>query len=416
MNQIQNKLSRTGLVALLMMLICVSAAKAQITYSIGNVNMVLTDSTRGNRAVEVEIFYPADQSGYNVPVALPLEKKFPVIVFGHGFLIPWNSYQYIWDYLVPRGFMVVLPKTEMTLVPDHDAFAKDLSFVVNEFSRMRYQQGSMFYKKYNGKSCVMGHSMGGGAATLAAMYNPAITTLVTLAAAETSPSAIAAATNIEMPALVISGGEDCITPAASNQVPMYDNLASLCKSYINLNDATHCHFAQNFGICTLGELFCNGLPPAYQTSTMMTNYFMVSWLRYFLKYNEYALPKFQWKLSQKNSQVSYLYTCNVGSPRDGALIDDEDDFDLEASFDMNVYPNPVLSGNSISLELSTNETGEAVVVVADMIGRTVLTRTVTLHEGGAEAVELSMDGVKPGYYMVIVSNGNQKSTRSLVVE
>ncbi|HMT29038.1 MAG TPA: hypothetical protein PKD91_07150, partial [Bacteroidia bacterium] len=128
----------------------------------------------------------------------------------------WTSYQYIWDRLVTKGFIVAIPLTETGSNPNLTEFAKDLAFVSAQFTAMRYDPTSFFYKRHNSKSCVMGHGMGGGAATLAVQYNPAITILVSLAATETVPSAISAASNITIPALVIGGGEDCVAPIASN--------------------------------------------------------------------------------------------------------------------------------------------------------------------------------------------------------
>jgi len=54
--------------------------------------------------------------------------------------------------------------------------------------------------------------------------------MITFAATETSPSAISAARNINIPSLVFSADEDCVTPPATNQLPVYDSLTSNCKS------------------------------------------------------------------------------------------------------------------------------------------------------------------------------------------
>ena len=54
------------------------------SFSIGNTTSTFFDSSR-NRDVETRIYYPADSPGENVPVATG---SFPVLVLGHGFLIP----------------------------------------------------------------------------------------------------------------------------------------------------------------------------------------------------------------------------------------------------------------------------------------------------------------------------------------
>lgn len=54
--------------------------------------------------------------------------------------------------------------------------------------------------------------------------------MITFAAAETSPSAITAASHINIPSLIFSSDEDGVTPPATKQGPMYGSLASYCKS------------------------------------------------------------------------------------------------------------------------------------------------------------------------------------------
>lgn len=84
---------------------------------VGTKVMTLTDASRGNRQIETEVFYPADVAGYQVALGSPVDKRFPVLVVGHGTEISWNNYQYLWDKFVPKGFIVVVPKTEMSNTP-----------------------------------------------------------------------------------------------------------------------------------------------------------------------------------------------------------------------------------------------------------------------------------------------------------
>jgi alpha-beta hydrolase superfamily lysophospholipase len=383
------------------------------TYSIGSVTMILTDSTRSNRQVPVEVRYPADVAGANVPVAGPQLKKFPVVVFGHGAMTSWDNYEYISTVLVVKGFIVAFPTTEAGISPDHEAFARDMSFVVNEFARMRYDATSMFFKKYNNKSCVMGHGMGGGAATLAAMYNPGITTLVTLAASETSPSAIAAAANIEMPTLIFTGTEDCVAPAATNQLPMYNNLASLCKAYLWINDATHCHFAQDALTCTSTEVLCIGAPTTVLETNFISTWIISSWVRYFMKYNNNALPRFDWKLAQKQDNFDYYYTCVLNAPREALSIEDETEF---MGLDMKLYPNPVANGGSLNLEIPAEQTETVNLLITGMLGQVVVNRQVELLEGTLNSVSIPVNNLERGHYLVVLTSSEERVTRALVIE
>ena len=87
------------------------------TFSMGHTSLSLIDTERGNRNVPVEIYYPADSPGDNVPVSASGSSKFPVLCFGHGYLMSWDSYKYLRDALVPHGFIIAFPKTEGELFP-----------------------------------------------------------------------------------------------------------------------------------------------------------------------------------------------------------------------------------------------------------------------------------------------------------
>ena len=61
------------------------AASAQT--AIGHTQISFTDSLRQNRSIPTQIYYPADSAGDDVPLSLITSGKFPLIVFGHGFLM-----------------------------------------------------------------------------------------------------------------------------------------------------------------------------------------------------------------------------------------------------------------------------------------------------------------------------------------
>lgn len=408
MNSKVCKCWKTVFFILLMLTGSAGMATAQ-SYSIGTLDLTLIDSSRGNRPVDVAIYYPADQSGAGVPVAQPATKRFPIVVFGHGFLIPWSSYQYIWDFLVPKGFIVVFPKTEGGVSPDHEAFARDMSFIRQEFARFNMTSGSLFMNRYNGRSAVMGHSMGGGAATLAASYDPSFTVMATLAAAETNPSAIAAAGGVNIPSLIISGGDDCVTPEPSNQIPMYNGLNSTCRAWVSITDASHCHFAQNNGTCTLGELFCNGLATPYQTTANLTNSFVISWLRYFLKFNLSALPKFESKLVQSGSQITYLYDCGIFDRNEVAKIEMPD------GPEVSLFPNPAVTGSSVSLRLSNIEGSLLQLNITDMTGRLIYSNSNLTIQNQEETFELPLQNLEAGSYLITVCSNEQRITRPLLI-
>lgn len=252
-------------------------------YAKGRQVINFTDPARANRQVNTEVFYPADISGNNVPVAAG-NNKFPVVVFGHGFVIPVSSYAWLADSLVKYGYIVAMPTTEGSLSPSHDNFGKDLSFLCTAITSLDNNSGSFLFQRVRNKSAVAGHSMGGGASFLAASGNSPADVIFNFAAAETNPSATAAAGLTTRPALIFGGSNDCIV-APSVQQAMYSNVNFSCKSFINITDALHCQFANNNGICSFGQLTsgCNtsSISPAI-VFNKITN-LLLPFLDYYLK-------------------------------------------------------------------------------------------------------------------------------------
>jgi len=219
------------------------------SYYVGHKQYNFVDPSR-SRTIQTEVYYPATSAGDNTPFA---SGQFPVIVFGHGFVMSWDSYQWLWDSIVPRGYVMVFPRTEGSISPSHSAFGEDLKFLNNFLLSEGSNSSSDFYQHILGTSAIMGHSMGGGSSFLAAANNTNLTTFVNFAAAETNPSAIAAAANVTVPAVVFYGINDGVAPPADHQLPMYNALASSCKTRIGIVGGGHCYFADYNFNCSFGE-------------------------------------------------------------------------------------------------------------------------------------------------------------------
>lgn len=250
------------LYCLLLFYISCFTAGAQ-TYFTGHRTVNYYNAT-ASRTVATELYYPADAAGMNVPLAAG-SAKFPVVVFGHGFVLPVSSYTWLADSLVRAGFILAMPTTESGFSPSHSAFAGDLAFLCQRIMSLNDSTGNFLYGRVRNRSAVGGHSMGGGSSVLAAANSNDINALFNFAAAETNPSAISAASSVNKPSLVFSGSADCIV-APSVQQSIFNNIAYSCRSYINLTDALHCQFANNNGTCVFGQITtgCNSssLTPA----------------------------------------------------------------------------------------------------------------------------------------------------------
>ncbi len=276
-------------------------------FQIGHRTITFNDPTRNGgfgsgggpgRQIQTEIYYPSYNSGENTPVAT--FPDFPVIVFGHGFAMGWDAYQNIWEHIVPQGYIMAFVRTEGSLIPSpsHANFGDDLALVVTKMLALNTTAGSPFNGTVKQKAVIMGHSMGGGATMLAAANNSSIAGIVGLAPAETNPTAIGVCPNITVPALIFSGSSDGVTPPAEHHIPIYQGIASTCKSFVSITGGAHCYFANPNFNCDFGEgTSSQGISISRAEQQQLTYAILDPWLQYVLGSDCFAFTDFQWKLN-----------------------------------------------------------------------------------------------------------------------
>ena len=254
---------------------------ANAQYQVGTQSLSVQDPTRGNRNIGYEVCYPAITGGANATIATG---QFPVIVFGHGFGISVSEYDVWCNAYAAKGYIIAFPTTEGSVFPfpNHGEFSADLSFLIDHL----LGANTPFPGNILGTSAVMGHSMGGGASWAAAANNPNITTMVTLAAAETNApvSSIGAAPSITIPTLTLAGTSDCVVMNGGAPIDMYNALPTgPYHVYLDIIGGSHCQFgaASAFSLCTTGE-FCSGfISLTDQHNQMLT--VTCNWMDYYLK-------------------------------------------------------------------------------------------------------------------------------------
>jgi len=364
-------------------------------YAVGHTTITFQDPVRGNRNVPTEIYYPANSAGDNVAVATGQESKFPVVVFGHGFVMTWDAYENIWQNLVPQGFIVAFPKTEGSFSPSHAEFGADLAFLIDAIADLDAAPASLFFGRVDSMNCVMGHSMGGGSAFLAAGMNPNIKCIATLAAAETSTSAIQAASGISIPALVMAGANDCVTPPANHQLPMYQNLLSVCKTYISIVGGSHCQMAESNFYCNFGEATCSPAPAITrsQQHEIMFRY-LIPWLKYQLKGDCVAANAFNSGIAS-DTEITFQKNC-VLCP--ASSLDDRGQMDYAPT------PNPFTESLYFENPPSSSE-----LVIYDSMGRKVMMQKAS----GAIHVN-TQDWPAGMYYFKIVGANGEESHGKLI--
>lgn len=247
-------------------------------FAIGERTITFYDAAR-DRDVPTLVRYPAVAAGANAEVATG---TFPVLVVGHGFVMTTAAYGNITDHFVPLGYIVALPTTEGGFAPSHGAFGADLAFLAQAIQDAGAESGGAFEGHVLPATALMGHSMGGGAAMLAAASNT-VQAVVLLAPAETNPSAVAAAASVQVPTLVFAASEDCVTPIAAHQGPMYAALGSPCKAFVNIQGGGHCYFANDNFNCSFGEFTCGpDLTIDRAQQHALVNTFATPWLAHHL--------------------------------------------------------------------------------------------------------------------------------------
>lgn len=295
---------------------CLFTFSMYAQFSVGHTTITFNDPARTGgfgsgggpgRQIQTEIYYPASTAGSGVAVAIG---NHPVIVFGHGFAMSWDSYDNFWTRYAAQGYIVAFPRTEGDLGPNHNEFGLDLRVVAESLNVLNTVSGSLFYDKLSNKTAIMGHSMGGGSTYLAAANNSSITTIVTFAAAETNPSAIAAAANVNVPALLFYGSKDGVTPPAEHSIPMYNALGSSRKTVVNIVDGNHCRFANSNGTCEGAELLVSPFGAITRALHHQRTFSVLDpWLAYMLKGDCTAYTTFLSVLSATPATISSLTTC-----------------------------------------------------------------------------------------------------------
>lgn len=286
-------------------------------HQVGHYQVTFQDPERSNRDIQTEIYYPATTAGESTTAA---SGQFPVIVFGHGFVMAWDAYQNLWEEFVPRGYIMVFPRTEGSIFgTDHQEFGWDLEYLVTQLQIEGINASAPINGIVAPNTALMGHSMGGGATFLAAdslctNRNVNLKTLIGLAPAESSTngvSSIASALNVTVPSLILSGSQDGVTPPADHHIPMYDNLASDCKSFVDITGGAHCYFANSNTACDFGEgSSSTGISIDRLEQHDITFSFVNNWLDYTLKSNCSSFQMFQDSIVNSN-RVSTNQICTT---------------------------------------------------------------------------------------------------------
>ena len=303
----------------------------------------------------------------------------------------WSAYSPVWNAIVPNGYIMVFPTTETGFSPSHTNFAKDMAYLVGAMKLEGLNTASTFFGSVANTSAVLGHSMGGGSAFLAIQYDTSITALATFAAADTTPSSISAATGILIPSIVIAGASDCIATPTIHQLPMYNSLSSLCKTFISINGGSHCQFANTNINCNFGEATCSPQPTITPIAQQTTSFnLLLPWLNYYLKNNYSEGTQFQ-NLIATSLGITSQQNCSLLAVKIT---------EFTTPFEIKIFPNPF----DISTTLQTNiSLSNATLSVYNVYGQLVSEQ----YKINGNVAVLHRKSLANGIYFFRLSEGNK---------
>lgn len=408
----KNNIMKKTLVTLMLGLSMNSFAQFQVGHTSYNFNdpgrttagytISGTPSYGTGRKVGCEVYYPATIAGDNKPFAAG---TFPVVAFGHGFVMTWDSYDNIYNLLAQRGYIVVLPRTEGSFSPVHSDFGADLALAIDSIRLYGNTASKLIFGHVGSTGTIGGHSMGGGSSFLGAKNNTGIDCLFNFAAANTNPSSIAAAPFVTVPTLVMGGLADCVAPNAANQDSMYLRTASTTKFEVIFKALTHCDFGDgaNFN-CTFGQ---NSSGCANSVSNTVANgrymYYLNNYLDYYLKNDCQAGTNFMDSISASTLIVKQIQ----GDISCVTAIGNK----IHESFSFEVFPNP--SSQLINLKFSHLE-GKETIEIYNVTGELIKKLAVNNLEGSNQSKILIISDMDPGIYFIKLNNDQNEFTKKII--
>lgn len=289
----------------------IPAPDASGPYGVGREVVTMVDAARGDRSLEVQIWYPVDPVDHvgppteypvvgTVTVVSPLSidgppvgaAQFPLIVFSHGSGGINTQSSTMTETLASHGFIVASPNhtgnttndlqngTATPFIESALNRPQDVSFVIDQMLARDATPGDAFESRVRPEDIgVAGHSFGGFTAwAMAAGYgvvppDPRVTAIMPIAPVSglTTDEAFS---EIDLPIMLLSGTLDTTTPIDDNTTRPFAAVRSRLYR-ADIVGAGHTHFANV--ICTIGNALLGvGLPieawPAFGAAQLVQPY------------------------------------------------------------------------------------------------------------------------------------------------
>ena len=142
----------------------------------------------------------------------------PAVAFAHDWLQPAERYLDLLRHLATWGVVAAAPNSHRGALPSHSGLAADLRTTLEVCAGVRLGDGRISVDAR--RTAFAGHGIGGGVALLAAAGHPRVAAVVTIAMAQTRPSALDAARAVTVPVLHLTAGKDTVSPPAGHAEPV----------------------------------------------------------------------------------------------------------------------------------------------------------------------------------------------------
>ncbi len=267
--------------------------------AVGHVQFTEVDTTRGDRSLLVDAWYPADAAdaedrplaGYPLagPIALPssvakdapavgADTAWPLLVYSHGYQGINLAATDLMEALASHGFVVMSPEhTGNAQASPTDSFDEaaekrvpDVSFLLDRIIARSRDPADRFYQRIDeSRIGVLGHSFGGmtaigtAAGWAEAAADPRVRAIAPMSAVidgdlqsdeREGPNAgftEAQLFSITIPVMLMGGTEDINVPVENNAIAFEQIVNAPRVHRVDIIGATHNHFA---AICKIGDL------------------------------------------------------------------------------------------------------------------------------------------------------------------
>lgn len=217
----------------------------------------------------------------------------PLVLFGHGFLIPPAQYDSYTQHLATHGFLACTVDFVTGLTPNHALWATDYRAAIDALILADADPSSPLFGKLDADRIgLAGHSLGGKLAVLAAKEDPRVKAIFGVDPVDSQEPDATALLPLSIPIGVIGETTDAAAtgmacaPAEANYTTFFDAAAAPALE-ITVMGANHVSFLDDRSSCELVCEFCNPATVPDADVNALTRSYLVAFFGRYLADRDY---------------------------------------------------------------------------------------------------------------------------------